>query len=153
MKITTYILAFCLAFVVNAGAQEMPQAISEAINSDDPAALGSYISSSNVDACYFIGDWQYTVLSQSIRKGAKKCFDFIIERKADVNKACEGYVPPIMHAAKYGRIDMIKVLVEKGANTTFTYSGSYGPAKGETPLSYAEKYNQAEVATYLRSLK
>lgn len=145
-------LILLTSFGLKSFSQEMPQAISEAINSDDPAALGSYVGGSNVDACYFIGGWQYSVLSQAIRKGAKKCFDFVIEQKADVNKACEGYVPPIMHAAKYGRLDMIKILVEKGAVIKFTYSGAYTPAKGETPLSYAEKYNQTEVANYLRSL-
>lgn len=72
---------------------------------------------------------------------------------ADVNQACEGCVPPLMNAAKYGRLDTVKILVAKGAGANYTYSGAYSAAEGQTPLTYAEKFNQTAVADWLRALK
>jgi ankyrin repeat protein len=58
-----------------------------------------------------------------------------------------------MHAAKYGRLDMIKVLITKGADVNYKYSGDYTFADGETPLTYAAKNNQPAIVDYLKSLK
>ena len=72
---------------------------------------------------------------------------------ADVNKSCNGYVPPLMHAAKYGSLDMVKALVTKGANVSYTYDGEYKDAQGMTPITYAEKFGHKDIADYLRSVK
>jgi ankyrin repeat protein len=80
-------------------------------------------------------------------------FNLLIARGVDVNKACEGYVPRLMHAAKYGLLAIVRILVSKGANVNYQYNGEYKPASGETPATLAEKNNQPEIATYLRSLK
>jgi len=134
-------------------AQEMPADLIAALKADDPPKLAAYVTADKINTCYTEGHWGYTLLAQTVRANAKKCFDLVIEKDADVNKACEGYVPPLMHAAKYGRLDMVKVLVAKGANVNYKYSGEYTPADGETPLTYAEKNNQPAVAEYLRSPK
>ena len=133
-------------------AQEMPADMSAAIKADDSAKLATLITKENVSACFLEGDWQYSPLSQTVRHNAMKCFNLLIAMGADVNKACDGYVPPLMHAAKYGRLEMVKILVAKGANPNYKYSGGYTPADGETPLTYAQKNNQSAVADYLRSL-
>jgi len=134
-------------------AQEMPTDIAAALKADDTVKVAAYITEDNINNCYTEGNWQYSLLAQTVRYNAKKCFDLLIAKGADVNKACEGYVPPLMHAAKYGRLDMVKILVAKGANVHYKYSGAYTPANGETPLTYAEKNNQTAVADYLRSLE
>lgn len=134
-------------------AQELPAEIKTALKSDDVTKLATLINKDNINACYTEGNWQYSILSQTVRANARKCFDLVLEKGADVNKACEGYVPPLMHAAKYGRLDMVKVLVAKGADVNYVYEGDYELANGETPLTYAEKYKMIEVADYLRSLK
>jgi len=154
MKIIKTVLFIFLAFSASAVfAQELPADVKTDLKADDTTKFAAFITRDNINNCYTDGDWQYTLLAQAIRSNAKKCFDLLIEKSADVNNACEGYVPPLMHAAKYGRLDMVKILVAKGADIHYKYSGAYTPANGETPLTYAEKNNQTAVADYLRSLK
>lgn len=134
-------------------AQEMPAEMSAAIKADDSVKLAGLLTKENVSACFQEGSWMYSPLSQAVRHNAMKCFNLLITNGANVNKACDGYVPPLMHAVKYGRLEMIKILVAKGADTHYKYSGDYTPADGETPLSYAEKNKQPAVADYLRSVQ
>jgi ankyrin repeat protein len=152
MKMLKSILLLLLTGVsLHTFAQEMPADIKAALKADDPAKLSAFITKDNINNCYTDGSWQYSLLAQTVRSNAKKCFDLLIEKGVDVNKACNGYVPPLMHAAKYGRLEMVKVLVAKGANVHYQYDGEYEPASGETPLTYAEKNNQSEVAAFLRT--
>lgn len=133
-------------------AQEMPSEMSAAIKADDSVKLANLITKENISTCYQEGSWQYSPLSQTVRHNAVKCFNLLIALGADVNKACGGYVPPLMHAAKYGRLEMVKILVAKGANPNYKYSGEYTPADGETPLTYAQKNNQTAIADFLRTV-
>jgi hypothetical protein len=133
-------------------AQEMPAEMSAAIKADDSAKLAPLLTKENVSACFLEGSWMYSPLSQAVRHNAVKCFNLLISMGANVNKACDGYVPPLMHAAKYGRLEMVKILVAKGADPHYKYTGDYTPADGQTPITYAEKNNQSAVADYLRSV-
>jgi ankyrin len=134
-------------------AQEMPAEMSAAIKADDSVKLATLLTNENVSACFQDGSWMYSPLSQAVRHNATKCFNLLITKGANVNKACDGYVPPIMHAVKYGRLEMVKILVAKGADTHYKYTGDYTPADGETPLTYAEKNKQPAVADFLRSVQ
>jgi ankyrin repeat protein len=145
------LFAFC-AIARFASAQEMPAEMSSALKADDSVKLATLLTKDNLNSCYQESNWQYSILAQTVRHNAMKCFNLLITMGADVNKACNGYVPPLMHAAKYGRLEMAKILVAKGADVNYKYSGDYSPAAGETPLTYAEKNNQPAVADYLRSL-
>jgi len=131
----------------------LPAAMESALKADDAAALGKLVNKDNINACY----GNYSVLSNAIRYGAEKCFDLLIAAGADVNKSCNGYVPPLMHAVKYGHLEMVKTLIAKGADKNYKFAGEFkgenGPEKGDTPLSYATKYEQDEIADYLNSLK
>jgi len=152
MKIQKLFLLLLLTSLrLHVVAQQLPAGIESALNTDDAVKFSSLVTKDNINNCYQDGNWQYTLLAQTIRSRAKKCFDVLIEKGADVNKACEGYVPPLFHAAKYGSLEMVKTLVAKGANVHYQYNGEYEPANGETPLTYAEKNNQPEVAAFLRT--
>jgi ankyrin repeat protein len=151
IKIILLIIAFTnLSTLLHA--QEMPDNMLMALRTDDTTKLGSLITKENVNECY----GNYSLLSNAIRANAQKCFNLIIAKGADVSKACNGYVPPLMHAAKYGHLEMVKILVAKGANVYYKYNGSddftNGPAPGETPLTYAEKYNRTDIVEYLKTL-
>lgn len=124
-----------------------------AVKADDVKQLSSLVNDKNLNACFPEGDYSYTLLAQAVRNNAQKCFDILISKGANVNTSCDGYVPPIMHAAKYGRLEMLKVLIAKGADKNYVYHGEYTPADGETPLTYAEKYKQTAIVDYLKSLQ
>jgi len=138
---------------LNLFAQDMPAEMKTALQTDDTTKIATLITKDNINNCYKEGNWSYTLLAQTIRANAKKCFDYLIAQGADVNHACEGYVPPLMHAAKYGRLDMVKVLVAKGAKVDYVYDGDYEPASGQSALTYAEANQQTAVADFLRALK
>lgn len=133
----------------NNGMSDFPAYLTTIIEADDSVALDKIITKENVNECY----GNYSILSQAIRADAKKCFDLLIAKGADVNKICNGYVPPLMHAAKYGKLEMVKILIAKGANKNYVYDGDDPNIADMTPLSYAEHFKQTEVAAYLKSLK
>lgn len=146
-------LVFVLSFSRLFAQADLPK-LSAALYTDDTVKLAAMINPGNINDCYKESSgFSYSALSEAIRFHAAKCFNWLIAKGADVNKSCDGYVPPLMHAAKYGSLEMVKALIAKGADKNYRYEGNYGPADGETPLSYAEKNNQKEIADYLRSLK
>ena len=132
-------------------AQQMPVEIVTALKQDDTLKLSPLLTANNINTCY----GYYSILSNAIRSDAMKCFTLLIKSGADVNKRCNGYLPPLMHAVKYGNLDMVKILVAKGADINYNYDGELkltnGPEKGDTPLTYAEKYQRAEIQYYLRN--
>jgi len=142
------IVVFFIALSVPAKAQELPAEINSALKVDDSVKISVVITKTNINDCY----GNYSVLADAIRYNSIKCFIWLLENGADVNKICNGYVSPLMHAAKYGNLDMVKMLVAKGAKINYQYTGDYGPAKGKTPATYAEMFGHQEIADYLRSL-
>jgi ankyrin repeat protein len=152
IKITMVCVFVLLTTLLHA--QDTFQNLSVALRADDTVKLAAVINQNNINDCYKeTSGWSYCALSEAIRNRAPKCFDWLIDKGADVNKSCDGYVPPLMHAAKYGSLAMVKKLIAKRADKNYHYTGNYGPANGETPASYAEKCGQNEIADYLRSLK
>ena len=61
-----------------------------------------------------------------------------------MNLACTGKTP-LHYAAKYGRLEMLKKLIDAGADISKAY-------KGRTPLDYAKKYENTEIIEYLEQL-
>lgn len=151
LKICAFI--FLMSLCGLARAQEMPAAVTDALKADDAAKFAAAVGKDHVNDCYQENGWDYSLLSQTVRFNARKCFDWLIAGGADVNKSCNGYVPPLMHAAKYGQLEMVKVLVAKGADVNYTYHGDYQPAEGQSPITYAEQFKHTEIADYLRSVK
>ncbi|MDR6941365.1 ankyrin repeat domain-containing protein [Mucilaginibacter pocheonensis] len=131
----------------------LPANIEIALKADDAVTIDKLVTKDNINACY----GNYSILSDAIRLKAGKCFSLLLTKGADVNKSCNGYIPPLMHAIKYGNLEMVKALIAKGADKNYTYNGELkltnGPEKGDTPLIYADKYGQDEIADYLNSLK
>src|ERR1700733_13490631 len=103
MKITTVFIAFAfLAITGTAAAQELGGNMKMALRRDDSAALRSLVTKENLNSCFVEKEHEYSLLSQTVRANAIKCFSLLISLGADVNRSCDGYVPPLMHAAKYG---------------------------------------------------
>jgi ankyrin repeat protein len=141
------LVSFILSFS-QAMAQTEPAEIT-AVKNNDSVALVMLLNKVDINNCYD----GYSLLSQAIRHNAKKCFDLLIQKNADVNLVCNGYVPPLMHAAKYGHLDMVKILIAKGADPKYEYNGDVEALKGMTPLKYAEAFKRNDIVEYLKSLQ
>jgi len=149
---------FLFLLLLNPGykcvAQELNnESVAAIMSEDNTDELTAVLTKDNINTC-FDG---YSFLSQAARYNAVNCAKILLEKGANVNLICNGYIPPLMHAAKYGHLEVAKLLVAKGADVKYAYKGPEtsinGPAKGETALSYAEKYHRQAIVDYLKSIK
>nr|WP_321226640.1 ankyrin repeat domain-containing protein [uncultured Psychroserpens sp.] len=81
----------------------------------------------------------------SIVKGDLDTVKKLIELGQDVNKKSNG-LTPAMYAAKYNRLDILKLLVDKGAKLDVK------SAKGMTAEKYAELSNAKDALAYIKEL-
>jgi len=82
-------------------------------------------------------------LCVAISKGDAATAKKIIEYGGDVNETYNG-MTPLMIAARYNNVEMITVLLEKGANLKTK------DEKGNTALKYAEMSNAKEAVEALK---
>lgn len=82
----------------------------------------------------------------SIVKGDLATVKKLIELGEDVNKKSNG-MTPAMYAARFNRVDILKFLVEKGADLKLKSEQGFKAEK------YAELSNAKEVLVYLESLE
>ncbi len=82
----------------------------------------------------------------SIVKGDFDTVKRLIDLGQDVNKTSNG-LTPAMYAAKYNRLDILKLLVEKGAKLNIK------SPKGMTAAKYAKLSNATDTLEYIKSLK
>lgn len=82
----------------------------------------------------------------SIVKGDMETVKRLIDLGQDVNKRSNG-LTPAMYAAKYNRLDILKLLVEKGAKLNIKSE------KGMTAAKYAKLSNATDTLAYIKSLK
>jgi len=134
----------CLLFFMNLSiAQELTKDVYLAIKNDNVNALKNQINSEDYNLCYNIKDDKYALLSLTIKAKATKCFDFLVSEKSiDLNINCSGKTP-LLYAAKYGQLDMLKRLIKKGADTTYKN-------KGKSALDYAKRYGHKEIVSYFQ---
>lgn len=85
-----------------------------------------------------------TPLATAIAKGDVDTVKKFIEYGADVNEKSNG-MTPLMIAARYNQVAIIKLLVEKGANLKLTDD------KGLSALKYAELSNATQAADTIRN--
>ncbi|PZR30059.1 MAG: hypothetical protein DI535_00740 [Citrobacter freundii] len=149
MKKIALVLALGFLFC-HVHAQSLPAECDKAMKTDDLASFAKMVPAASVNSCYKVGEWDYSLLSLVIKANAQKCFAYLVEKGANVNISCNGYVPPLMHAVKYGKLDMVKMLVSKGADINYTYTGDYTPADGKSVIAYAEANNQPEILAFLK---
>lgn len=126
--------------VLHAQEVSTPQKI--AFESDNIENFKKAFSKSDYDKCLLVKNQEYTMLSYSVRQAKKNVFNFLLNNKSDVNKACNGFTP-LMSAAMFGNLEMAKILLKKGADKNAKDSA------GETAKDYAVKYNQPELAKIL----
>tara|TARA_R100000935_G_scaffold27288_1_gene47348 strand:- start:25059 stop:25490 length:432 start_codon:yes stop_codon:yes gene_type:complete len=141
----TTLLLLILAFTLSLQAQELSKEIYTAFKDDTVATLQKASQYQNLNICYEAGNSSYSLLSLSIKTNAENCFTQLLsEKEIDLNLACTGKTP-LHYAAKYGRLEMLKKLIDAGADISKAY-------KGRTPLDYAKKYENTELIEYLEQL-
>jgi|SRR5690606_3854731 len=82
----------------------------------------------------------------SIVKGDIETVKKLIELGADVNEKSNG-LTPAMYAAKYNKVEILKLLVAKGADLKIRSE------KGFKAMKYAELSNAKEALAYLEGLQ
>ena len=70
--------------------------------------------------------------------------DFV-EKGANIEGVCADKTP-LMYAAKSGQLEMVKYLIEKGADPNASY-------RGNKALNYAKQFNHPEIKKYLKEQK
>lgn len=82
-------------------------------------------------------------LCNAILKGDLATVKKFVEYGADVNEMNNG-LTPLMMAARYNRVDIIKYLLEKGADKQIK------DVRGNTALQYAENSKSVEALEFLK---
>jgi hypothetical protein len=123
-------------------AQEMPANQLKSFQQDNLQEFKTAFTKEEYNKCFNIKDRSYDLLSLAVRHERKNNFAFLINNTTDINRVC-GNNTPLIVAATYGRIDMAKALLKKGA------SKSTKNSKGETAKDIAIKNNHPELAKIL----
>jgi len=84
---------------------------------------------------------RYTLLCAGVKVGNVKIVSYLLEQGAST-KALSNGKTPLMYAAKYGRLEIAKILLKNGTNIDFEN------ARGVSALDYARKYDQSELVTF-----
>ncbi|WP_438965089.1 ankyrin repeat domain-containing protein [Flavobacterium sp.] len=143
-----FFLTFFLITLFNGFSQTINENLKTSIETENIDALTKELQNLNysLDECFQLKEKPYSLFSIAIKLEKYKLFDYLIERKANINKICEDK-SPLMYAVKYGNIIFVKKLVEAGVDI-FLVNG-----EGRTAIDYAKKYEQKEILEYLQSIK
>lgn len=143
-KIISTTLVFGIFLLANAlFAQEISKDQMKAFQSDNVAAFKKAFSKSDYNKCFTVKETSYTLLSYSVKYERKNVFNDLLSNGADVNKACDNQTP-LMVAARYGKADLAKALLKKGANKTLKNE------KGETAKDFSVKYEKPALTEILK---
>ena len=99
--------------------------------SNVPTAAATVIVASNSPLC------------SAIAKGDVEAVKTFVEYGADVNETSNG-ITPLMYAARYNRVEIIKILLSKGARKDVKDD------KGFTAFKYAEATKSTEAMALLK---
>jgi ankyrin repeat protein len=77
---------------------------------------------------------------------------FLLDMGAALEKVVPGDENPLIHASETGQADVVRVLLERGANVNARVWADQGPHDGEwrTPLVMARRNGHHEVVRILR---
>ncbi|AYN01247.1 ankyrin repeat domain-containing protein [Chryseobacterium sp. 3008163] len=123
-------------------AQQVSKDQMKIFQTDNLQGFKTAFTQEEYNKCFNIKDRSYDLLSLAVRHERKNNFAFLINNTTDVNRVC-GNNTPLIVAATYGRIDMAKALLKKGA------SKSVKNSNGETAKDIAIKNNHPELAKIL----
>ncbi len=141
--ITSSLFVAIGAFTNLVSAQQLSDAQHIAIQSDDVAQFKNAYPKAEYNKCYGVKEFSYTPLAYGAIHERKNIVKYLINNRADVNKACDG-VTPLMNVAMYGNTEMIKLLLANGASKTAKDNNN------QTARDYALKNNHKAAADLLK---
>lgn len=142
-KFISATLFIALSFFANGlFAQEMPSDQMRNFQTDKLENLKKAFTEADYNKCFNVKEKSADLLTMSVNHDRKNNFDFLITKTKDIDRTCGGE-NALMNAARYGRTEMAKVLLQKGANKSL--KNTYG----ETAKEIAIKNNHPEVASIL----
>ena len=106
-------------------------------------AIASTVSTSTFTTSKEIVNYENTPLCNAILKGDLATVKKFIDYGANVNEFSNG-LTPLMFAARYNKVEILKFLLEKGADKKIK------DEKGNTALKYAEFSKSLEAFDYLK---
>ncbi|MCW3160259.1 ankyrin repeat domain-containing protein [Chryseobacterium oryctis] len=139
---TTLVFGFFL-FANSLFAQEISKEQMLAFQSDKVESFKTAFSKEDYDKCFAVKENSYSLLSYSIKYERKNIFNHLLNSGVDINKSCDNQTP-LMVAARYGKVELGKALIKKGANKN-TKNNS-----GETAKDFSAKYKHPEFAAVLK---
>lgn len=106
-------------------------------------AIASTVSTSTFTTSKEIVDYNNTPLCNAIVKGDLATVKKFVEYGSDVNELSNG-LTPLMLAARYNKVEILKFLMEKGADKKIK------DERGNTALNYAEFSKAQEALEFLK---
>jgi len=141
------LLISLLSISLHASAEvPIPKNAMSALKTDNASLLIDSLDNGGLANCYSYKNSNYTLLIMTIKAGAIDSFKALLDKDADVDKTCSNK-SPLMYAAKYGQLEMAKLLIKSGADH------KYINRKGRTAKDYSKKYRQKQVYLYFKSLE
>ena len=116
-----------------------------AIKEGDTIVLNKLTKDIPLSNCYETSFFKNDLLSISILQNSFESVKYFVNKGAYLENICDNKTP-LMQAAKYGRLEMVKLLVENDADINRV------SIKNKTALSYSIEYERPVVEAYLRSL-
>lgn len=123
-------------------AQEVSKEQRRVFQTDNLEAFKKVFKKDDLNKCLSMKENSYDLLALSVKYEKKNIFNFMLANSTDINRVCNNQ-SPLMVAARYGKLDMAKSLLKKGANK------SLKNANGETAKDIAVKNQKSDLAAIL----
>jgi len=123
-------------------AQEVSKEQRRVFQTDNLEAFKKVFKKDDLNKCLSTKENSYDLLALSVKYEKKNIFNFMLANSTDINRVCNNQ-SPLMVAAKYGKLNMAKSLLKKGANK------SLKNANGETAKDIAVKNQKSDLAAIL----
>ncbi len=125
-KLSVIVVLFAVSFTANAN------------NTFSPLTTGVYETT--------VMSGRVSAFCMAVVKGDFEFVKKLVDMGADVNEMSKNGMTPLMYAARYNKVDILKLLIENGANVK-----AKNPKNGFTALRYAELSNATEAYNILES--
>lgn len=116
----------------------------EVIQMDNIRNYVGHMGGESVNTCQTVGEVEYHTLSLAIKYESKTLINHILNQEdLDLSSVCDNKTI-LMYAIKYGDLNTVKRLIEKGADRKQVSK------EGKDVLYYARKYEKREIYDYLK---